>query len=97
MEPQGAVPVMEILQHGIIHTYHIHQLESIAFLVGVNGIREGYLSLQLLLNGEIHQDLIFNAPGGIGGQTRTFFRVKTGDTLDESKGPDRDQILLICA
>ena len=58
MEPQGAVPVVEVLQHGVIHTYHIHQLEGIAFLVGVNGIREGYLSLQFLLTAEIHQDLI---------------------------------------
>lgn len=63
--------------------------------VGFNGLRKGNLSLQLLLAAEVHQDLIFNTSCRIGRQTRSFCRVKAGNALDESDGPDGDQIVLV--
>ena len=43
----------------------------------------------------MHQDLIFYAPGGVGGQAGAFGGIKGGDSLDEPDGADGDQILLI--
>ena len=96
-DPQGAVPVVEIVQHGIVHPHHVHQLQGVALFVRVNGVRKRYLPLQFFLAAKIHEDLIFDTPGDIGGQTRAFGRVKAGDALDEPDGADGDQILLIGA
>ena len=54
MEPDGAVTVMEVFQHRIIYTNHIHQLQGIAFFVGINGVRQGDLPLQLFLTAKVH-------------------------------------------
>ena len=96
-DPQGAVPVVDVVQHGVIHPHHVHQLQGVALFVGVDGVGEGHLALELLLAAEIHQDLIFNAPGGVGGQPGALRRVKAGDPLDEADGPNGDQVLLIGA
>ena len=54
MEPQGVVPVVEVLQHGVVHAYDVHQLEGVAVLVGINGVGKGDLPLELLLPPEVH-------------------------------------------
>ena len=45
----------------------------------------------------LSEDSIFNTSCRIGRQTRSFCRVKAGNALDESDGPDGDQIVLIDA
>lgn len=57
-QAQGAVPVVEILQHGVVYADDVHELQRVAVPVGFNGLRKGNLSLQLLLAAEVHQDLI---------------------------------------
>ena len=94
-EPQGAVPVVDVVQHGVIHAHHVHQLQGVALLVGVDGVREGDLPLELLLAAEVHEDLIFDTPGGVGGESCPPVRIEAGDPLDESDGADGDQILLV--
>ena len=96
-ELERCVPVVEILQHGVIHPYHVHQLQGVALLVRVDGIRQGDLTLELFLAAEVHQDLVFNTPGGVGGQSGALLWVKAGDPLDEADGADGDEILLIGA
>ena len=96
-ELERCVPVVEILQHGVIHPYHVHQLQGVALLVRVDGVRQGDLTLELFLAAEVHQDLVFNTPGGVGGQPGALLRVKAGDPLDEADGADGDEILLIGA
>ena len=97
VEPQGVVPVVEVLQHGVIHTHHIDQLQGIALLVVFNGVRQRDLPLELLLAPEVHEDFIFNAPGGIGGKPGPLGGVKAGNALDEANGANGDQVLLVGA
>ena len=96
-EPQGAVPVVEVLQHGVVHAHHVHQLQGVALLVRLDGVGEGDLPLELFLAAEVHEDLVFDAPGGIGGQPGPLLRIKTGDALDQADGADGDQVLLVSA
>ena len=58
VEPQGVVPVVEVLQHGVVHAYDVHELEGVSVLVGVDGVGEGDLPLELLLAPEVHEDFI---------------------------------------
>lgn len=97
VEPERAVPVVDIVQHGVIHAHHIHQLEGIALLVCLNGIRQRDFSLELFLAAEVHENFVFNAAGGVGGQAGALLRVEAGDALDEADGADGDQVLLIGA
>lgn len=32
-QPQSTVPVMDVLQHGVVHSNHIHQLQGISLFV----------------------------------------------------------------
>ena len=57
-QTQSAVPVVEIFQHGVVHPYHVHQLQGVALFVCINGVGQGDLPLQFLLTAKIHQDLI---------------------------------------
>ena len=43
----------------------------------------------------MHQDLIFHAPGGIGGKPCPFGGIEGGDAFDQADGADGDQILLV--
>ena len=97
MEPERAVPVVDIVQHGVVHAHHVHQLEGVALLVCLNGVRQGDLPLELFLAAEVHENFIFNAAGGVGGQAGALLRVKAGDALDEADGADGDQVLLVGA
>ena len=94
-EPEGRVPVVEVLQHGVVHPHHVHQLQGVALLVRLDGVGEGDLPLELFLAAEVHEDLVFDAPGGVGGQAGALIGVEAGDPLDEADGADGDQVLLI--
>ena len=54
VESQGVVPVVEVLQHGVVHAYDVHELEGVSVLVGVDGVGEGDLALELFLAAEVH-------------------------------------------
>lgn len=95
VEPERAVPVVDIVQHGVIHAHHIHQLEGIALLICLNGIRQRDFSLELFLAAEVHENFVFNAAGGVGGQAGALLRVEAGDALDEADGADGNEVLLI--
>ena len=43
----------------------------------------------------MHQNFIFNAPGGVGCKARALFGLKGRDSLDQADRSDGDQILLI--
>ena len=58
VQPQGAVPVVDVVQHGVVHAHHVHQLEGVALLVRLDGVGQGHLALELLLAAEVHQHLI---------------------------------------
>ena len=44
---------------------------------------------------EEHEDLVFNASGGICGQTDIFFRFIAGNSFDEADGSNRNQVVLV--
>ncbi len=54
MEPQGVVPVVEVVQHGVVHADNVYELEGVAVLVRVDGVGKGDLALELLLAPEVH-------------------------------------------
>ena len=97
VEPDGVVPVVEVLQHGVVHPHDVHELEGVSVLVGVDGVGEGHLPLELFLTPEVHEDFVFDAPGGVGGQAGPFGGVEAGDALDETDGADGNQVLLVGA
>ena len=97
VKPQGVVPVVEVLQHGVVHPHDVHELEGVSVLVGVDGVGEGHLPLELFLTPEVHEDFVFDAPGGVGGQAGPFGGVEAGDALDEADGADGNQVLLVGA
>ena len=94
-QPGCVVPVVEIIQHGVLHPDDIHKLQGVPLPIGFDGIRKRDFSLKFFLAAKIHQDLIFNAAGGVSGQTCPLGGIKGGDGLDQPNGADRDQILLI--
>ena len=51
VEPQGVVTVVEIFQHGVIYAYHVDQLQGVALLVVLDGVRQGDLPLEFFLDG----------------------------------------------
>ena len=97
VEADGIVPVMEVLQHRVVHTDNVHKLQGIAVFIRVNGVGKGHLALQLFLPSEVHQDFIFNAPGGIGGKAGALGGVKAGNAFNEADGADGNQVLLVGA
>ena len=57
-ELPGALLLVEILQEGILRAHDVDELQGIALLVGLDGVREGHLPLKLPLRAEVHEDLI---------------------------------------
>ena len=51
--------------------------------------------MQLALGAEIHQNLVFNAAGGVGCQADIFVAAERVDGFDEADGADGDEIILI--
>ena len=71
----------------------IREHELIAVPVGVQRFVDGDLSPLVLDLAEVHQDLVLDAAGGIGGQLDVFLRAEGIHRLDETDAPDGDQIL----
>lgn len=91
----AGVPGVQLLQHVVVHRNHIHQREGAPVPARLQRLCEGYFPLQLLLGPEVHENLVFNTPAGVGGQPDIFIRLKGGDPLDESDGADGDQVVLV--
>ena len=71
------ISCVQILQHVVVHTDHVHEREGVSVAVAVQRVRKGHLSLQLLLGSEMHQDLVFNTSRRIGGQTHVLIRFES--------------------
>ena len=93
----AGVTGIQLLQHIVVHADGVHQRQGVAVPIPVNGIRQGDFSLELFLAAEVHENFVFNAAGGVGGQAGALLRVEAGDALDEADGADGDQVLLIGA
>ena len=91
------IPEVQRFQHVVLHAEHIHQREGAAVPLGIQTFGQGQLPLQLPLGAEVHEDLIFNASAGIGGQAHVFVRLEGGHPLDEADGTDGEQVVLISA
>ena len=91
----AGVPSIQILQHVVVYRDHIHQRQGPSVPRRLQGVGEGYLTLELALRTKMHENLIFNAPAGIGGQPYIFIRLEGGDSLNQSNGPNGDQVVLI--
>ena len=91
----AGVSGVQLLQHVVIHLDGVQQREGIPVPVPVDGVGQGHLPLQLSLGAEVHQNFIFNAPGGIGGQADVLIRLEGADPLDQADGADGDQVVLV--
>ena len=76
------VPEVQLLQHIVVHPDHVDERQGATFAVAVQGVGEGELPLELTLRSKIHQDLIFDAPAGVGGQTNFFVWLECGYPFD---------------
>lgn len=52
------VLVLQVLQHGVAFTHHVADGQLCPVAVGLNGLVEGHLPLQLLRPAEVHEDFI---------------------------------------
>ena len=93
--PLAGVPQVQVLQHGVVHAHHVHQGQGIALRVPVQAVGEGQLSLGFPLRAEVHEDFVFNAAAGVGGQAHIFVPLEGGHPLDEPNGANGDEIVLI--
>ncbi len=76
-----------------IGAQHVAEKELVAVPVGVEGFVQADLSPLGGVFPEIHEDLVLNAPGGVGGQLDVLVRPVGVDGLDEADGADGDQVL----
>ena len=93
--PYTGILGVQFLQHIVIHTDGIHEGKGIAVSVAVDGVGQRDLPLSLALCPEMHQDFVFDAPGGVGSKPYLFVRFKGTDPLDQSYGADGDQVVLV--
>ena len=93
----AGLPGVQLLQHVVIHADHVHERQGVAVAVGIQGVGQGHLGGQLPPGAEVHEDLVLNAPAGIGGQPDVLLRLEGGDALDEPDGADGDQVILVPA
>ena len=53
---------------------------------------DGHFQSGLIISPQIHQDLVFDTPGGVGGKLDIFLRIKGINSLDKPDRPDGDQV-----
>ncbi len=80
----AGISSIQVLQHVVVHRNHIHKRQRPSIPRRLQSLCEGYLPLKLPLGPEMHQNLILNAPAGVGGQAHIFIRLECGDPLDQS-------------
>ena len=94
-DAQALLPVGHIREHGVVAAHHVHEAEGAPGGVGLDGIGQGHLPLQLFAAAEIHEHLILHTAGGVGSQADLSLRAEGIHGLDKPDGADGNQILLI--
>ena len=93
--PLAGVPEIQLLQHVVVHLHHVDEGQGVAVPLRVQAVGQGQFSLGLPLGSEVHQDLVLNASGRIGGQAHLFLRIEGGHPLDQPDGSDGNQVVLV--
>lgn len=93
-QQRTVILVLQVLQQGIVPAYHIADRQISAIAVGLDGIAERYLPLQLTPRPKVHEDLILNASAGVGSKADTPVWFEGIHRFDQADGTDGDQILL---
>ena len=57
-DAQALLPIGHIREHGVVAAHHIHEAEGAPGGVGLDGIGQGHLPLQLFAAAKIHEHLI---------------------------------------
>ncbi len=83
-----------ILHHIPRRAQDILEGDIVAFTVHADGIGQGHVVSALLGRTQLHQHLIFNAAGGIGGQRRFCIGLIGIHRLDQPQRAHRHQIVL---
>ena len=88
----GVIPVV-VVNRGkpvVLTADYVLQRERVAVPVGVQRVRERQLARGFPLLAEVHEQLVLDTFGGIGGQLDVFIRLEGVDCLDQPDGADRD-------
>ena len=93
--PDAGVPGVQVLQEGVVHPDGVHEGEGAPLPLPVQGVGQGDVPLGLALGAEVHEHLIFDAPGHIGGQAHLPVGAEGAHPLDEADGADGDQVVLV--
>lgn len=92
-----AVVLLDCAQPLVLAADHILQGEGIAVAVCFERIGQRQLTGRLALVPEVHEQLVLDALGGIGGKTDALVRAERADCFDQSDRADRDQVVLLGA
>ena len=79
--------------HVAVGAQHVGQQQLLAVPVGVQGLVKADLRALGGIFPQVHEDLILDAAGGVGGQLDVLVGPKGVDGLDEADGADGDQVL----
>ena len=72
---------------------HVHDPETAAVLVGIQRIVETHVARRLAPCPKGHEDLVFDAPAGIGGKAHALIGAIGVDALDEPDAADGNEIV----
>lgn len=92
-----AVVLLDCAQPFVLAADHILQSEGIAVAVGFECVGQRQFARRLALVPEVHQQLVLDALGGVGGKADALVRAERADCFDQSDGADRDQVILLGA
>ena len=79
--------------HVAVRTQHIAEQQLLAVPVGVQRLVEADLHAAAAVLPQVHEYLVFDAAGGVGGQLDILVGTKRVDGLDQPDGADGDQVL----
>ena len=81
-----------LVDHVLARSQYIRQQQLISVPVHIQRFVDGHFQFDLAVPPQIHEDLIFDAPGSIGGKLYVFIGFECIDRLDQSDRPDGNQI-----
>ena len=73
----------------------VHQRQFVALLVDADGVGQIGVAAVLLVAADEHEDLVFDAAGGVGGQLRALPLPIGVDRLDQPDAADRDEVVCL--
>ena len=92
-----AVVLLDCAQPFVLAADHILQGEGIAVAVGFERVGQRQFARRLALVPEVHEQLVLDALGGVGGKADALVRAERADCFDQPDGADRDQVVLLGA